>query len=205
MFRKPKDVFSPDSPAGKLEWLIAGLGNPGGRYENTRHNAGFIALDAIAGHTGVKINRLKFKSSCADCLLGGKRVLLLKPSTFMNLSGEAVRDAMEFYKLPPQRLLVISDDVTKDAGHLRIRRKGSDGGHNGLKNIIYLLGSDEFPRIRIGVGQKPHEGYDLADWVLSRFTEKELESVKSAADCCVQAAALIVQGNIDEAMNRFSH
>lgn len=191
-------------PAGPVEFLIVGLGNPGRQYENTRHNAGFITLDVIAGKAGARVDRIKFKGLCGEGMLGGKKVLFLKPSTFMNLSGQSVQEAMSFYKLPPEKVLVIFDDISLDPGKLRIRRKGSDGGHNGIKNIIYLSGKDTFPRIKMGVGKKPNPGWDLADWVLSRFTEDEQKALLDAAEKAASAAELIVQGNIDKAMNLYT-
>ena len=190
--------------AGPVEFLIVGLGNPGRQYENTRHNAGFITLDVIAGKAGARVDRIKFKGLCGEGMLGGKKVLFLKPSTFMNLSGQSVQEAMSFYKLPPEKVLVIFDDISLDPGKLRIRRKGSDGGHNGIKNIIYLSGKDTFPRIKMGVGKKPNPGWDLADWVLSRFTEDEQKALLDAAEKAASAAELIVQGNIDKAMNLYT-
>ena len=191
-------------PAGPVEFLIVGLGNPGRQYENTRHNAGFITLDVIAEKAGARVDRIKFKGLCGEGMLGGKKVLFLKPSTFMNLSGQSVQEAMSFYKLPPEKVLVIFDDISLDPSKLRIRRKGSDGGHNGIKNIIYLSGKDTFPRIKMGVGKKPNPGWDLADWVLSRFTEDEQKALLDAAGKAASAAELIVQGNIDKAMNLYT-
>ena len=191
-------------PAGPVEFLIVGLGNPGRQYENTRHNAGFITLDVIAEKAGARVDRIKFKGLCGEGMLGGKKVLFLKPSTFMNLRGQPVQEAMSFYKLPPEKVLVIFDDISLDPGKLRIRRKGSDGGHNGIKNIIYLSGKDTFPRIKMGVGKKPNPGWDLADWVLSRFTEDEQKALLDAAGKAASAAELIVQGNIDKAMNLYT-
>lgn len=191
-------------PAGPVEFLIVGLGNPGRQYENTRHNAGFITLDVIAEKAGARVDRIKFKGLCGEGMLGGKKVLFLKPSTFMNLSGQSVQEAMSFYKLPPEKVLVIFDDISLAPGKLRIRRKGSDGGHNGIKNIIYLSGKDTFPRIKMGVGKKPNPGWDLADWVLSRFTEDEQKALLDAAEKAASAAELIVQGNIDKAMNLYT-
>ncbi len=201
-----QNLFSsrPSVPTGPVEFLIVGLGNPGRQYENTRHNAGFITLDIIAEKAGARVDRIKFKGLCGEGMLGGKKVLFLKPSTFMNLSGQAVQEAMAFYKLPPEKVLVIFDDISLEPGRLRIRRKGSDGGHNGIKNIIYLSGKDTFPRIKMGVGKKPNPGWDLADWVLSRFTEDELKAIQEAAQRAASAAELIVQGKIDEAMNRYT-
>ncbi|MDR2932381.1 MAG: aminoacyl-tRNA hydrolase, partial [Oscillospiraceae bacterium] len=178
MIRKIKDFFSGYAASGPVEYIVAGLGNPGREYENTRHNAGFMALDYMSGAWGFQVNKLKFKALCGDAMVAGKRVLFLKPSTYMNNSGEAVRDALSFYKVPIQNLVVISDDVTLDTGKMRVRRKGSDGGQKGLKSIIYLTGKDDFPRIRIGIGAKPHPEMALADWVLSRFTDKEREALR---------------------------
>ena len=192
------------APSGPVSFLIAGLGNPGSRYENTRHNAGFLAIDRIAAKAGVSIDRLKFKGLTAQAEVGGQRVLLLKPSTFMNLSGQSVREAMTFYKLPPERCLILFDDISLEPGRLRIRAKGSDGGHNGMKNIIYLSGHDTFPRVRLGVGKKPNPQWDLADWVLSRFTPADLKELDTAIEHAAEAAALIVNGKLQEAQNRFN-
>ncbi len=195
--------FRKKEPLGAAEWIIAGLGNPDRKYENTRHNAGFMTIDALSEKYDVRVDRIKYKSLCATVNMEGKKVLLMKPSTYMNLSGQAVTEAMAFFKIPPERVLVILDDITQPVGHLRIRRKGSDGGHNGMKNIIYLSGSDQFPRIKVGVGQKPPQ-WDLADWVLSSFTQSEQSDVEKAVDNACQAAALIVNGQIDKAMNLFN-
>ncbi|MGN0536456.1 MAG: aminoacyl-tRNA hydrolase [Acutalibacteraceae bacterium] len=184
-------------------YIVVGLGNPGSEYEHTRHNAGFIALDTLAEKYNIKVDRLKFKSLCGMGTIESKRVLLMKPSTYMNLSGQAVMEAMAFYKTPPERTIILSDDISLDTGKLRIRRKGSDGGHNGIKNIIYLSGSDQFPRIKIGVGAKPAQ-WNLADWVLSHFSEQEMKNVEQACACASDAVPLILQGNIDKAMNKFN-
>ena len=196
-----KSVSASDN---SIEYLIVGLGNPGRQYEGTRHNVGFISLDYIAGELGVKVNRIKFKSTVGEARISGKRCLLMKPSTFMNLSGQAVTEAMRFYKIPPERTLIIFDDISLDAGAMRVRRKGSDGGHNGMKNIIYLSGSDAFPRIKVGVGKKPHPDYDLKDWVLSRFSSQDAKLITDLLPNIKSAAELIIAGNIDEAMNRFN-
>ncbi len=187
-----------------IEYIIVGLGNPGRQYENTRHNAGFIAMDYICDKLGVKINKIKFKSTVAEANISGKRCLLMKPSTFMNLSGQAVTEAMNFYKIPPQHTVILSDDISLDAGVIRIRRKGSDGGQNGLKNIIYLSGSDEFPRVKIGIGKKPHPDYDLKDWVLSRFTDKDKKLIGERLPDILGAVELIVADDIDKAMNLYN-
>lgn len=189
---------------GTFDYLVVGLGNPGKQYETTRHNAGFICLDMLAEKYNVKVNRLKFKSLMGEVRIGGARCLLLKPQTFMNLSGEAVRDAVEFYKIPPERIIVIFDDISLPPGKLRIRRKGSAGTHNGMKNIIYHLKTDMIPRIKIGVGERPDPEYDLADWVLSRFTKKEAEEIKKAAENAIGAVELMVKGQIDKAMSDFN-
>lgn len=190
--------------AGPIQYLIVGLGNPGREYENTRHNIGFIALDMLAEQYNVKINRIKFKSLTGECVIDGKKVLFIKPQTFMNNSGEAVRDAMQFYKIEPQNVIIIFDDISLEPGNLRIRQKGSDGGHNGIKSIIYLTGSDKFPRIKVGVGAKPHPNYDLAKWVLSSFKSDEIPRLKQACKYAGEAAELIVKGNIAAAMNQFN-
>lgn len=192
------------APSGPVEFIIAGLGNPGREYENTRHNAGFMAVDRLAEKHGAKISRIKFKGTVGDCQIEGRRVLLLKPGTFMNLSGQSLREAMAFYKIPPERTLVVFDDINLPPGRLRVRRKGSDGGHNGMKNIIYLSGSDQFPRIKLGVGQKPNPEYNLADWVLSRFTQADLKELDAALDNACAAAGLILRGEIDKAMNLYN-
>ena len=198
-------LFQKNTPSpGPVEFLVVGLGNPGKQHEGTRHNAGFLALDTIAQKHHTEIKRIKFKGTVGECVLGGKKVLLLKPSTYMNLSGQSVQEAMQFYKLPPEKVLVIFDDINLDPGKLRIRRKGSDGGHNGMKNIIYLAGSDQFPRIKLGVGKKPHPDYNLADWVLSRFTDKEMDSLSTALENAAAAAELIVRGDTDRAMNLYN-
>lgn len=184
--------------------MIVGLGNPGAKYENTRHNIGFMAMERICRKYSVKCDKLKFKSLCTDVMINGKRTLLLMPSTFMNLSGEAVTEAMQFYKIPSENVLVLYDDISLDIGKMRIRRKGSHGGHNGMKNIIYLSGKDDFPRIKLGVGQKPHPDYDLADWVLSRFTAQDLKELDTVLENAVKAAELIVAGNTEQAMNKFN-
>lgn len=192
------------TPTGPVEYLIVGLGNPDRKYDGTRHNIGFAAIDRLAQLLGVKADRLRFKSLTADCALGGKRVLLMKPTTYMNLSGQAVQEAMGFYKLPIQQVIVLSDDVALDVGRLRIRQKGSDGGHNGLKNIIYLTGSDQFCRVKLGVGQKPHPDYDLADWVLGRFSEEDRKLLLPLLEDIKPLLELLVQGRADEAMCKYN-
>lgn len=192
------------SPAGPPEYLIVGLGNPGLEYAQTRHNAGFMTLDLLAEREHAEIKRMKFKSLCGDAVIAGKRCLLMKPTTYMNNSGQAVAEAMQFYKLPIDHIIVVYDDISLEPSRLRIRRKGSDGGHNGMKSIIYLTGEDTFPRIKLGVGKKPRPDYNLADWVLSRFTKEELDQLHIAAEHACESIALMVNGKIDEAMNRFN-
>lgn len=190
--------------ASNIDFLIVGLGNPGREYENTRHNAGFMAVDEIARKLDVKIDRLKFKSLYTIADYKDKKIMLLKPQTFMNLSGEAVVEALQFYKLDIKNTVVICDDINFDVGKLRIRAKGSDGGQNGLKNIIYLSGRNDFARVRVGIGKKPHPDYDLAKWVLSNFKNDEAEPLNTAIKNASSAALMIVDGEIDNAMNRFN-
>ena len=189
---------------GPPEYIIAGLGNIGEKYQNTRHNAGFMMIDAFAEQHGAKFGKHQFKSNTAMAECGGIRCLLLKPDTFMNLSGQAVTEAMQFYQIPPEHVIVIYDDINLGVGELRIRKKGSDGGHNGMKNIIYLSGADTFPRIRVGIGQKPHPDYDLADWVLSAFSPAERDTLADTAKTVCEALSLMIEGKTDLAMNRFN-
>ena len=191
-------------PTGPVEYIIAGLGNPGAQYENTRHNAGFMTVDTLAQKHGFEIKRLKFKSLTADVTIAGKRCLVMKPSTFMNNSGEAIVEAMNFYKIPIENVIICYDDISLDPGKIRIRRKGSDGGHNGIKSIIYLTGSQDFPRIKVGVGQKPSKDYDLADWVLGTFPSEDIQRLHDATDHACAAAELILKGDIDKAMNLYN-
>ena len=199
-----KSLEKENASMAPVEYIIAGLGNPGTQYEDTRHNCGYMAVETLAEGTNAEIKRLKFKSLTAEISLAGKRCLLMKPTTFMNLSGDAVEEAASFYKIPPENVIVIYDDVSLDVGRLRIRSKGSDGGHNGMKSIILRLNSDNFPRIRIGAGKKPHPDYDLADWVLSRFSKAEGEKLEPALKNAAKAAELIVGGKINEAMNLYN-
>ena len=203
IFAKLKAQRKPE-PAGAVEWLIVGLGNPGDKYAATRHNAGFLAVEHLARQEKLSIKKIKFKSLVCDTVLEGKRCMIMKPSTFMNNSGEAVGECARFYHIAPEHIIVIYDDINFAPGIMRIRKKGSDGGHNGMKSIIYHLNSNAFPRIRIGVGAKPHPDYDLVDWVLSKFSEKEFEALEPALDNACEAIRLIVKGEIDEAMNRFN-
>ncbi len=189
---------------GPVEYIITGLGNPGLKYQDTRHNTGFMAVDTIAKKYNADIKKIKFKSLCGECVIGEKKCLLMKPSTYMNNSGEAVVEAMNFYKLGIDKLIVIYDDISLEPPKMRIRQKGSDGGHNGIKSIIYLTGENTFPRIKIGVGKKPHPDYDLADWVLSSYSADEIPLIKEACENAVFAVELMVTGKINEAMNKFN-
>ena len=190
---------------GGVDFLIVGLGNPGMAYENTRHNAGYGALQALARELHTELNKKQCKALTGTGEIDGRRVLLLFPQTIMNLSGEAVQAALHFYKLAPEQLLVFSDDVALPLGAVRVRRSGSDGGQKGLRSIIGCIGTDAFPRVRIGVGAKPHPAYDMADWVLSRFKPDEQPAMEDAYEKAAGAAQLIVAGHIDQAMNRYSH
>ncbi|NBI69208.1 aminoacyl-tRNA hydrolase [Pseudoflavonifractor sp. 60] len=190
--------------AGGVSWLLVGLGNPGDKYENTRHNVGYMVADELAERQNKPIQRLKFKALTNVLTISGEKVLVMKPITYMNLSGEAVRQALDFYKVPPDHVLVISDDTALAAGRLRIRMKGSAGGHNGLKNIIQHLGTDQFPRLRVGVGEKPHPDYDLADWVLSKFTGEDKKNMDAAVKRAADAVECILAEGIDRGMGRFN-
>ncbi len=199
-----RSIEKPKEPVGSVSYLIVGLGNPGAAYENTRHNAGFLAIDTLAAAHGARVDRAKFKALVGECTLGTERVLLMKPETFMNLSGEAVAAAASFYKLPAERVIVLCDDINFEPGHLRIRRKGSAGGHNGLKSIIACLGSDAFVRFRLGVGQKPTPEYDLADWVLGKLPAADREAMAKCCENAADALLLWVQGRCEEALSRYS-
>ena len=185
-------------------WLIVGLGNPGREYEKTRHNCGFRALDLLADQLGAKVDKLKFQGLYAQVNYNGTKVFLLKPQTYMNLSGRSVLQLSSYFNIPPQRIIVMFDDISLEPGRLRIRPNGSAGGHNGIKSIIQEVGSQEFPRVKIGVGAKPNPNYDLADWVLSTFSANEEKalavSLKNAAD----AALAIIDKGVPEAANRFN-
>lgn len=193
-----------DVQSGSISHLIVGLGNPGEKYEKTRHNIGFLALDYIAEKQNIKINRSKFKALVCDSDINGKRVLFMKPQTFMNNSGEAVREAVDFYKIPIENVVVIYDDISLQPGKMRIRLKGSDGGHNGIKSIIHHLNSNEFPRVKIGVGAKPNPDYDLADWVLGNIPKNDQEVMMSCIENTYESVKLMVDGNANKAMEKFN-
>lgn len=191
------------SPQG-VTWLVVFLGNPGTKYNGTRHNAGFMAADAMAKEFNIAINKLRFKALTATVTIGGEKVLLMKPQTYMNLSGEAVGQAAKFFKISPEHVIVVSDEVAMPIGKLRIRKSGSAGGHNGLKNIIRHLGTQDFPRIRMGVGAAPHPDYDMADWVLSTFKNKDAEDMQALAERVSKAVQCYITEGPDRAMNKFN-
>ena len=190
--------------SNSVEWLVVCLGNVGDKYDNTRHNIGFEVADELAERKNIPVQKLKYKALTNTTELGGKRVLLMKPVTYMNLSGEAAGEAARFYKIPPERVLVVCDDVALPAGKLRIRKGGSAGGHNGLKNLIQHLGTDQFPRVRVGVGQKPHPDYDMADWVLGKFQGEERKAMDAAVKRAADAVECLLREGADRAMNQFN-
>ncbi len=193
LFRKPA-----------CDWLIVGLGNPGDNCAKTRHNVGFRAIDALAKSLGARVDRAKFRGLYGQTVFEGNKLILLKPQTFMNNSGLSVMDAARFYKLPPERVIVLFDDISLDVGRLRVRADGSAGGHNGIKSIIGCLNSQDFPRVKIGVGAKPHPDYDLADWVLSNFSASEEKALAPAIERAGEAALAILKDGVPAAANRFN-
>jgi len=180
--------------------IIVGLGNPGDKYANTRHNAGFMMMDYISQKCGASVNRAKFKALVGEATISGKRVLLMKPQTFMNASGEAVKEAMAFYKIPIENVIVLSDDVNLDVGRMRVRKSGSDGGQKGLRSIIERMGSDNFPRVRFGVGKKPHPDYDMADWVLGNLSAEDKKALSECFAPAFEGIEKIILGDLDGAM-----
>jgi len=196
MFFKSKSTY---------DWLVVGLGNPGLQYENTRHNAGFLAADKLAEKQNFSINKNKFEALCGEFNLGDNRILVIKPQTFMNNSGKAVSKTAAFYKIPADKIIVMQDDISLDIGKLRIRRKGSDGGQKGMRDIIELLGTDNIMRIKIGVGAKPHPDYELAKWVLSKFPKEATEDLEKAIDKSVLAVKEIISRGVDSAMNKYNN
>ncbi len=185
-------------------YLMVGLGNPGKQYDMTRHNIGFEVIDYIAYKYNIKVNKLKFKAVYGEMSIDGEKVYLVKPQTYMNLSGESVREFCAFYKIPPENVIVIFDDISLEPGRIRLRAKGSDGGHNGIKSIIYQLGSDKFPRIKLGVGAPPHKEYDLADFVLGRFAKDDIPVMEETIQKSAQAAVMIIQQGMERAMNMYN-
>ena len=190
--------------SGGASWLLVCLGNPGDKYENTRHNVGYMVADEVAERQRAPIQKLKFKALTNLLTISGEKVLVMKPITYMNLSGEAVRQAVDFYKVAPDHVLVVSDDTALPVGKLRIRKGGSAGGHNGLKNIIQHLGTDQFPRVRVGVGEKPHPDYDMADWVLGKFQGEDKKAIDAAVKRACDAVECILSQGLDKGMNRFN-
>ena len=195
-----RQISKPSTPSAPISWIVVGLGNPGEEYKNNRHNAGFMTIDALAESLGLHIDRMKFHALTAEATVGNTRILLLKPMTYMNESGLAVSEASSFYKIPADHILVISDDISLAPGKLRLRKKGSAGGQNGLKNIINRLGTEDFPRLKMGVGAKPHPDYNLADWVLSDFSKNEMDDLRGAIQCAHSGIRMILDGKFDEAV-----
>ena len=189
---------------GGAEWIVAFLGNPGLKYNGTRHNAGFMTADAMEKKLGVSINKMRFKALTQTVDIGEHKALLMKPQTYMNLSGDAIVQASRFYKVPPERVIVVSDETALPIGKIRIRRGGSAGGHNGLKSIIAQLGTDQFPRIRLGVGAPPHPDYDRADWVLAAFKGQDAAAMEAAAKKAADAVECYITEGADKAMNKFN-
>ena len=194
-----KKIETQQASTGPIEYMIVGLGNPGKDYELTRHNAGFLCMDYIAAKCSVQINRAKFSALVGEATIGGKRCLLVKPQTFMNHSGRAVLEASDFYKIPPEKILVLSDDVNLDVGRMRLRAKGSAGGQKGLENIILRLGSEDFPRLRMGVGKKPHPDFDMKDWVLSEFNKQEQKMLYSCFEPAYEGIVKLLSGKFEDA------
>lgn len=188
----------------EMDYILVGLGNPGSEYAKTRHNAGFLAVDYIAKKCGTSVDRLKFKALCGTCEISGNKVLLMKPQTFMNISGEAVGEAARFYKIPSERIMVIQDDIALPTGKLRIRKTGSDGGHNGIKSIISHLSSQNFIRFKIGVSDRENPNIPLADWVLGKFTDDEMKLIEAKYDNIYKAAEMIMDGKFDLALSRYN-
>lgn len=195
-----KKIEKKREPAAPVSFAVVGIGNPGANYVNTRHNAGFMVIDSFAEELGVKIDRAKFHALCGEATVGGVHIILVKPQTFMNSSGIAVREVANYYKIPADHILVISDDITLPVGRMRLRKNGSAGGHNGLKSIIAELGSEDFPRLRMGVGEKPHPDFPLVDWVLSKFTEDELKAYAAEYSAAKEGIKTVISGDIDKAI-----
>lgn len=197
-------MFSLLKKSGTYEYIVVFLGNPGPKYEWTRHNAGFLTCDAAEHEEGISVKKLRFKAYTGEAYIGNHRVLLMKPQTFMNLSGQAVKEAVKFYKIAPEKVIVVSDDITLPLGKLRIRKKGSSGGHNGLKSIAAELGSEEYPRVKIGVGIPPHKDYDVIDWVMSTFKNQDAIDIKLASEKAWKAVKCIITDGAEKAMNSYN-
>lgn len=197
-------MFFKKKAQGPISAMIVGLGNPGAKYQNTRHNVGFCAIDHICKKLGCNADKLKFQGLYCRTKIAGDEVLLLKPQTFMNESGKSVSQFASFFKIPPENIIVIFDDVSLDVGKLRLRRKGSAGGHNGIKSIISCIGSEDFPRVKIGVGKKPHPDYDLADWVLAALPIKDRETISDNMDSVYDAVCDILKGDCEKAMAKYN-
>lgn len=197
-------MFFNRSNSGGVSWILVGLGNPGKQYESTRHNMGWLALDSLMEMENFKLSKLRFKAWTGILEKNGNKILVMKPQTYMNLSGESVGEAARFYKVPADHVLVISDDVSLPVGKLRIRKSGSAGGHNGLKNIIQHLGTDRFPRIKVGVGSPQQADYDMVDWVIGKPMGEDQRALMEALDRAGEAAKVLISDGIDRAMNRFN-
>ena len=196
--------FKKTKTTGNVEFLIVGLGNPGKKYETTRHNAGFMCIDTLSREENTDVKKLKFHALISECYIDSHKVIVMKPQTMMNNSGLAIKECAQFYKIAPENVIVIYDDISLEPGKLRIRRKGSAGGHNGIKSIIAHLGTESFPRVKIGVGAKPHPDYDLIDWVLGSFPKEDLKLVNEACEKAYNAIKIIMTGDIDAAMSKFN-
>lgn len=192
------------SPTGPVTHIVVGLGNPGKEYTYNRHNAGFMCMDVICDKYRARVDKAKFKALVGECNIAGKHVLLMKPQTFMNNSGEAIREAADFYNVPAENIIVIFDDISIGVGKLRIRRKGSAGGHNGIKSVIEHLSTNEFPRIKLGVGEKPSPEYDLINWVLGNIPESDRKAMSEAYSNAADALEVMLSGDMDRAMNKYN-
>ncbi len=197
-------MFFKGKAAGGPRWIVAFLGNPESKYERTRHNAGFMAAEVLAEKHKIRTNKLKFHAFTALEDFGGERVFFMRPTTYMNLSGDAVAPAAAFYKIPPERVIVVFDDMALPPGKLRVKRNGSAGGHNGIKSIIAKLGTDQFPRVKIGIGSPPHPDYDVIDWVIGKMSDAEYKTIREAAERAVDAAEEIIRNGVNEAMNKYN-
>lgn len=196
--------FRKEKSSGNVDFLIVGLGNPGKKYETTRHNAGFMCIDKFSQEENVDVKKVKFHALIGECYIEGHKVIVMKPQTMMNNSGQAIKECATFYKIPPKNIIVIYDDISLEPGKLRIRRKGSAGGHNGIKSIIAHLGSENFPRVKIGVGAKPHPDYDLVDWVLGSFPKDQLKLINESCENAYNAIKIIMNADIDGAMSKYN-